>query len=49
MKKKVYQKATMEVVNMECEYLLSASSPDTLQGPNTSGTGSEESDYYDLE
>ena len=27
MKKKVYQKATMEVVNMECEHLLSASGP----------------------
>jgi hypothetical protein len=27
MNKKKYQKATMKVVNMECEHLLSASGP----------------------
>ena len=48
MKKKVYQKATMEVVNMECEYLLSASSPDTLQGHAKRGEETEDT-WYDLQ
>ena len=48
--KKAYQKPTINVVKLQHQtHILAGSGPDTLQGPNTSGTGSEESDYYDLE
>lgn len=44
MKKKVYKKATMKVVNMECEHLLSGSG-DFAGGPvMMSGTSASWSD-----
>ena len=49
MKKKVYQKATMKVVKLQHKTHILAGSIQTLQGPNTSGNGSAESDYYDLQ
>ena len=48
--KKEYQKPTTKVVKLQHRsHILAGSGPATLQGPNTSGTGSEESDYYDLQ
>ena len=48
--KKAYQTPTTNVVKHQHQtHILAGSGPDTLQGPNTSGNGSEESDYYDLE
>ena len=44
--KKAYQKPTINVVKLQHQTHILAQ---TLQGPNTSGTGSEDSDYYDLE
>lgn len=47
--KKAYQKPIISVVKLQHQTHILAGSIQTLQGPNTSGTGSEESDYYDLE
>ena len=47
--KKVYQKPTTNVVKLQHKTHILAGSIQTLQGPNASGTGSEESDWYDLE
>ena len=47
--KKVYRKPTTKVVKLQHQTHILAGSIQTLQGPNTSGNGSEESDYYDLE
>ena len=48
--KKAYQKPTTKVVKLQHRsHILAGSGPATLQGPNTSGTDSEESDYYDLQ
>jgi hypothetical protein len=47
--KKAYQKPTINVVKLQHQTHILAGSIQTLQGPNTSGNGSEESDYYDLE
>lgn len=48
--KKAYQKPTINVVKLQHQtHILAGSGPDTLQGPNASGNGSQESDYYDLE
>lgn len=48
--KKEYQKPMMKVVQLQhCTHILAASGPRTLSGPNTSGSGSEEEDWYDLE
>ena len=48
--KKAYQKPAINVVKLQHKtHILACSGPATLQGPKTSGTGSEESDYYDLE
>jgi hypothetical protein len=47
--KKAYQKPTINVVKLQHKTHILTGSIQTLQGPNTSGNGSEESDYYDLE
>ena len=47
--KKAYQKPIISVVKLQHQTHILAGSIQTLQGPNTSGNGSEESDYYDLE
>ena len=48
--KKAYRKPIINVVKLRHQtHILVGSGPKTLQGPNTSGTGLEESDYYDLE
>ena len=47
--KKAFQKPTIDVVELQNQTHILAGSIQTLQGPNTSGNGSEESDYYDLE
>ena len=47
--KKAYQKPIISVVKLQHQTHILAGSIQTLQGPNTSGTGSEKSDYYDLE
>lgn len=47
--KKAYRKPTINVVKLQHQTHILAGSIQTLQGPNTSGTGSEDSDYYDLE
>ena len=47
--KKAYQKPTINVVKLQHKTHSLAGSIQTLQGPNTSGNGSEESDYYDLQ
>ena len=47
--KKAYQKPTTKVVKLQHQTHILAGSIKTLQGPNASGTGSEDSDYYDLE
>ena len=48
--KRAYQKPTVKVVKLQHQtHILAGSGPKTLQGPNASGSGSEESDYYDLE
>ena len=48
--KKAYRKPTISVVKLQHQtHILAGSGPKTLQGPNTSGNGSAESDYYDLE
>jgi hypothetical protein len=48
--KKAYQKPTINVVKLQHRsHILAGSGPDTLQGPNASGNGSEDSDWYDLE
>ena len=47
--KKAYQKPTINVVKLQHQTHILAGSIQTLQGPNTSGNGSQESDYYDLE
>ena len=48
--KKAYQKPTINVVKLQHQtHILAGSGPKTLQGPNASGNGSQESDYYDLE
>ena len=49
MKKKAFQKPTINVMKFQHQTYILAGSIQTLQGPNTSGDGSEESDYYDLE
>ena len=40
MKKKVYQKATMKVVNVECEHQLLAASGESVRPKVLSGTNS---------
>ena len=47
--KKAYQKPTINVVKLQHQTHILAGSIQTLQGPNTSGNGSKESDYYDLQ
>ena len=47
--KKAYQKPIISVVKLQHQTHILAGSIQTLQGPNASGTGSAESDYYDLE
>jgi len=47
--KKAYQKPIISVVKLQHQTHILAGSIQTLQGPNASGTGSNESDYYDLE
>jgi len=47
--KKAYQKPTINVVKLRHQTHILVGSIQTLQGPNTSGKGSEESDYYDLQ
>ena len=47
--KKAYQKPTTNVVKLQHQTHILAGSIQTLQGPNNSGDGSEESDWYDLE
>ena len=47
--KKAYRKPTINVVKLRHQTHILAGSIKTLQGPNNSGTGSAESDYYDLE
>ncbi len=47
--KKAYQKPSINVVKLQHKTYILVGSIQTLQGPNTSGNGSEESDYYDLE
>ena len=47
--KKAYQKPTINVVKLQHKTHILVGSIQTLKGPNTSGTGLEESDYYDLE
>ena len=47
--KKAYRKPTISVVKLQHQTHILAGSIQTLQGPNTSGNGSAESDYYDLE
>ena len=47
--KKAYQKPTTKVVKLQHQTHILAGSIQTLQGPNTSETGSEDSDWYDLE
>ena len=40
----------MTVVKLQHQtHILAGSGPTTLQGPNNSGNGAEESDWYDLE
>lgn len=47
--KQEYMKPTVTVVQLQHSQQILAGSIPTLQGPNTSGNGSEESDYYDLD
>ena len=47
--KKAYQKPTTNVVKLQHQTHILAGSIQTLQGPNASGTGSVESDWYDLQ
>jgi len=48
--KKAYQKPTINVVKLQHKtHILAGSGPATLEGPNASGNGSEDSDWYDLE
>ena len=47
--KKAYRKPTISVVKLQHQTHILAGSIQTLQGPNASGNGSAESDYYDLE
>ena len=47
--KKAYRKPIISVVKLQHQTHILAGSIQTLQGPNTSGNGSEKSDYYDLE
>ena len=48
--KQEYMKPSLKVVQMQhSQQILAGSGPDTLQGPNKSGDGSEDSDYYDLD
>lgn len=46
--KKDYQKPTMRVVKIQ-QHGIICTSPATLTGPNNSGNGSQEDDWYDLE
>ena len=47
--KKAYQKPSISVVKLQHQTHILAGSIKTLQGPNNSGNGANESDYYDLE
>ena len=48
--KKDSQKPTMKVVQLQQRtHILAGSGPDTLTGPNKSGSGSQDDDWYDLE
>ena len=47
--KKAYQKPTINVVKLRHQTHILVGSIQTLQGPNASGNGSEESDWYELE
>ena len=50
MMKKDYQKPSMQVVQIQHHaHLLQTSGPRKLSGPNKSGSGSEDDDWYDLE
>lgn len=47
--KKDYQKPTMKVVELQHRTQILAGSVQTLSGPNSSGSGSQDEDWYDLE
>ena len=47
--KKDYQKPTMKVVKLLHHGIICTSGPRTLTGPNNSGSGSDDDDWYELE
>ena len=49
MKKKSYEKPAMRVVEIQHTGMLMTSGVQTLSGPNSSGYGTQEEDWYYLE
>ena len=49
MTKKEYIKPTLNVVKIQQTQILAASDIKTLSGPNKSGSGSQDDDWYELE